>query len=211
MTHPTTHTLTRRQALARILASVALGIGLAAVIIVHGVSTSSARVDPGPPGTAASQLTALQNAPIDATAPSSVQVGLADGSANADAVRMLGRNVGGSGLNLYAALRSNGGACNALGADKGGVGAVCVDSLEDGISITASNAGGWLVYGFAADDVVGVDVIVGGKAQPAAMLVNAYAFELGATGLTAATALVVHHADGTDVTVGSGLQAPPSA
>jgi hypothetical protein len=211
MTHPPTQTLTRRQAVARILASVALGIGLAAVVIVHGVSTSSARVDPGPPGTAASQLTALQNTPIDTTAPTSVQVGLADGSANADAVHVLGRNVGGSELSLYAALRSNGGACNALATAKGGVGTVCVDSLKDGISITASDAGGWLVYGFAADDVVAVDVIVAGKPQPAAMLVNAYAFELGAADLAAATALVVHHADGTAATVNSGLQAPPSA
>ena len=140
-----------------------------------------------------------------------MQAGLADGSANADAVHLLGRNVGGGGLSLYAALRSNGGVCNALGADKGGVGTVCVDNLKDGISITASNAGGWLVYGFAADDVVAVDVIVDGTPQPAAMLVNAYAFELGAADLAAATALVVHHADGTSVTVNSGLQAPPSA
>jgi hypothetical protein len=211
MTHPNTHTLTRRQALARILASVALGIGLAAAIIVHGVSTSSAQVDPGPPGTAASQLTAVQKAPIDSSAPSAIQAGLADGSANADAIHLLGRNVGGSQLSLYAALRSNGGACNALGADNGGVGTVCVDSLKDGISITAADAGGWLVYGFAADDVVAVDVIVGGKPKPAAMLVNAYALELGAAGLAEATALVVHHADGTAVTVNSGLQAPPSA
>jgi hypothetical protein len=211
MTHPHSQTLTRRQALARILASVALGLGLAAVIIVHGVSTSSARAEPAPPGTAASQLTAMQRAPIDKAAPSAVQAGLADGSADADAIRLLGSNIGGGGLSLYAALRSNGGACNALAAAKGGVGTTCTDTLQDGISIAASDADGWLVYGFAADGVVAVDVVVGGKPQPAVMLANGYAFDLGAADLAEATALVVHHADGTAVTVNSGLQAPPTA
>jgi hypothetical protein len=210
MTQPHSQTLTHRQALARILASVALGLGLAAVIIVHGVPTSSARVDPAPPGSAASQLTAMQRAPIDRAAPPAVQAGLADGSANAEAIRLLGSTIGG-GRSLYAALRANGGACNALATAKGGAGTVCSDTLQDGISIAASDAGGWLVYGFAADGIVAVDVIVDGKPQPAVMLTNAYALDLGVADLAEATALVVHHADGTAVTVSSGLQAPPAA
>ena len=143
MTHPHTHTLTRRQALTRTLVSVALGLGLAAVIIIHGVSTSSARVEPAPPGSAASQLTTMQNLPIDSAAPAAVQAGLADGSARADAIRRLG-SIDGAGLSLYAALRSNGGACNALASTKGGVGTTCAETLQDGISIAASDAGGWL-------------------------------------------------------------------
>ncbi len=210
MTHPHTHTLTRRQALARTLASVALGLSLAAVIIIHGVSTSSARVEPAPPGTAAAQLTTLQNVPVDSAAPAAVQAGFADAGARTDAIRLLG-SVDGAGRSLYAALRPNGGACNAIAGAKGGVGSTCADTLQDGISIAASDAGGWLVYGFAADDVAAVDVIVGGKPQAAAMLVNAYALDLGGADLAQATALVVHHADGTAVTVKSGLQAPPSA
>jgi hypothetical protein len=211
MTHPPTHTLTRRQTLVRTLVSVALGIGLAAVIIIHGVSTSSARVEPAPAGTAASQLTTLQNLPIDSAAPAAVQAGLADGSARTDAIRLLGSAVDGAGLTLYAALRSNGGACNALAGAKGGVGTTCVDALPDGISIAASDANGWIVYGFAADDVVGVDVILDGKPQQSVMHPNAYTLDLGGADLAQATALVVHHADGTAATVKSGLQAPPSA
>ena len=43
------------------------------------------------------------------------------------------------------------------------------------------------------------------------MLPNAYALDLAGADLGAASALVVHHADGTAVTVKSGLQAPPGA
>jgi hypothetical protein len=211
MTHPNSHALTRRQALARVTVSTALGVAIAAVIVIHGVSTSSARVEAGPPGTAAAQLTSLQKAPIDRTPPSEVQAGLAAGSAKSDGVRLLGSDVGGTGLDLYAAARSNGGACNALGTDKGGVGTVCVDKLDGGISIAASDAAGWVVYGFAADGVVGVDVIVEGKPQAASMLANAYALNLGKADPAAVTALVVHNADGTSDTVESALQAPPGA
>jgi hypothetical protein len=208
MTHPT-NSLTHRQALARVLVSVAIGIAIAAVIVIHGVSASSAGVAATAPGTAASQLTALQKVPVDRTAPSDVQAGLAGGSAKTDAVRALGA-VGGD-LSLYAAVSSSGGACNALASAKGGVGTTCVDRLQNGISISASDSSGWVVYGFAGDDVVAVDVLVDGVAQPATMLPNAYALALGTADLGDASALVVHHADGTAETVKSGLQAPPGA
>ena len=211
MIDPRSHSLTSRQAAARILASVALGAAIAAAIVVNGVSASSAGVAVSRPGTAAAQLSALRQAPVDRTAPAEVQAGLAAGSAGADDVRVLGRALGGGDLTLYAAARADGGACHALGASKRGVGTVCVDKLQDGISIAASDTSGWLVYGFAADDVRAVDVIVDGDPQPAQMLANAYALDLGARELGAATALVVHHADGTSSTVKSGLQAPPSA
>jgi hypothetical protein len=208
MSHPNAHSLTHGQALARVAVSIALGVAIAAAIVLHGVSTSSAGIEAAPPGTAAAELTAFQKAPVDRNPPADVQAGLAGGSARTDAVRVLGSVGDGA---LYAALRANGGACNALAAAKGGVGATCVDKLQDGISITASNASGWVVYGFAADDVVAVDVVVDGKAQAASMLPNAYALDLGDADLGAASALVVHHADGTAVTVKSGLQAPPGA
>jgi hypothetical protein len=209
MTHPHIHPLTRHQALARVLVSVTLGVVIAAALVVHGISTSSAGVEALPPGSAASQMTSLQNSPIDRNPPSEVQAALAGGSARSDAVHALG-SVGKGDLTLYGAVRSNGGVCNALSAASGGVGTTCVDSLNGGISISASNAAGWVVYGFASDDVVAVDVIVTGKPQAATMLANAYALGLGAADLGAAAALVVHHADGTAETVKSGLQAPPS-
>ena len=208
MKHPRTHSLTRPQALARVAVSVALGAAIAAAIVLHGASTSSAGIDAAPPGTAAAQLTALQGTPIDRTPPADVQAGLAGGSAKVDAVHALGGVGDGT---LYAALRADGGACNALAARKGGVGTTCVEKLQDGITITASNASGWVVYGFAADDVVAVDVVLDGRALAASMLPNAYALDLAAADLAAASALVVHHADGTAVTVKSGLQAPPGA
>jgi hypothetical protein len=211
MTHPRHLTLARRRTVVRLLASVALGAALAAVIVVQGISASAAKLDPGPAGTAAAQLGSLRAAPVAGDAPPAVQAGLADGAADPAGVRLLGRGVAGGSSALYGAVRSNGGACNALGGAKGGVGTVCVDSLQNGISIAASDAGGWLVYGFAADDVVAVDVVVGGKPEPAQMLTNAYALALGARDLGEATALVVHHADGSAESVRSGLQAPPSA
>ena len=69
---------------------------------------------------------------------------------------------------------------------------------------------GWLLFGFAADGVVGVDIVVGGKAVPATMLPNAYVADLGALDLGSATALLVHRADGTTVTVVNDLRAPGS-
>ncbi|HEY3614291.1 MAG TPA: hypothetical protein VGK92_11325 [Gaiellales bacterium] len=189
--------------------SVAIGAGIAAIIVVHGVSTSSAGVEATAPGTASAQLTALQKVPVDRTPPSDVQAGLAGGSARTDAVRALG-TVGGD-RTLYAAVRPSGGVCNALAGAKGGVGTTCADTLRNGITISASDDSGWVVYGFAADDVVAVDVIVDGVAQPASMLPDAYALELGTADLGDASALVVHHADGSAETVKSGLQAPPGA
>jgi hypothetical protein len=201
------HLLTRRQALARVIASIALGTAVAVAIATHGISDSAAKVDPGGPGTAAAQLSVLQGGAVDRNAPSAVQSGLDGGSADAQAVRLLGRNPDGS--SLYASRRANGGACNALSSAKGAVGTVCVDNLQaGGISISASDADGWLLYGFAADDVVAVDVVLAGKTQPATMLPNAYVADLGSNELSAATALVVHHADGTVATVPAGLQAP---
>ena len=126
-------------------------------------------------------------------------------------MRLLGANVGGLGLDLYASARSNGGACHALSASKGGVGTVCVDNIpKSGITIAASDANGWLLYGFAADGVVAVDVVLDGKATPATMLANAYLAALGSHDLSEATALLVHHADGTADTVPSDLRAPGS-
>jgi hypothetical protein len=208
MSNPHTQSLTRRQALARVAVSAALGAAIAGAIVLHGVSTSRAGIQAPPPGTAAAQLTALQRAPVDSDPPADVQAGLAGASARVDAVRVLGGVGDGT---LYAALRVNGGACNALAAAKGGVGTTCVDKLQDGITITASNPSGWVVYGFAADDVVAVDVVVDGRALAASMLPNAYALALGGADLAAASALVVHRADGSTVTVKSGLQAPPGA
>jgi hypothetical protein len=204
-----THMLTRRQALARVIASIALGTALAAAIASHGISDSAAKVDPSAPGTAAAQLGILQSGPVERNTPSVVQAGFDGGSADADAVRLLGRDVNGSGSSLYASRRTNGGACNALTSAQGAVGTVCVDNLEPGgITITASDADGWTLYGFAADDVVAVDVVLAGKAQPATMLPNAYVADLGSNELNAATALVVHHVDGTAGIVPAGLQAP---
>ena len=87
---------------------------------------------------------------------------------------------------------------------------VSTTSWPSGISLNATDAAGWLLYGFAADGVVGVDVLVAGKALPATMLRNAYVANLGAFDLSDATQLVVHHADGTTVTVANDLRAPGS-
>ena len=68
-----------------------------------------------------------------------------------------------------------------------------------------------VLYGFAANDVTGVDVVVDGTPQPATMLPNAYTADLGTHDLSEATSLIVHHADGKTTTVANTLQAPPSA
>jgi hypothetical protein len=209
----TSHTakLTWRQASARIIASVAVGAVLAAAIASHG-SASAAKVDPAPPpGSAASQLAVLRTAPIDSSAPSGVAAGFAGASADADAVRLLGHNAGGLGLSLYAAARANGGACNALSNAEGAAGTVCVESIPpEGITVGASDIDGWTLYGFAADDVVAVDVVLGGKPQPATMLENGYAADLGSADLSDAAVLIVHHANGTVDTVPNTLRAPGS-
>ena len=94
---------------------------------------------------------------------------------------------------------------------KGGVGTQCVDDLPpSGISLEATDATGWTLYGFAADNVVGVDVVLNGKAQPATMLPNAYLADLGGASLNDATALLVHYADGTTGKVPNDLRAPGS-
>jgi hypothetical protein len=205
------HKLTWRQALVRIVASVALGTALAAAIASHGVSSSAAGVAPGTPGTAAAELSVLRTGPVERNPPPGVGSGFAGGSADADDVRLLGANVGGLGLNLYASARDNGGACHALSASKGGVGTTCVDSIPaGGITLGASNANGWLLYGFAADGVVAVDVVLDGKPTPATMVANAYLAELGSNDLSAVTELLVHHADGTAVAVSNDLRAPGS-
>jgi hypothetical protein len=201
--------LTRRQAAARVIASVAVGAALAAAIASHRISDSAAQADSSAPGTAAAQLGVLQAGPLERSTPPAVQAGFDGGSADAAAVRLLGHDINGSGSSLYASRRGNGGACSALSSAKGPVGTVCVDNLApSGISISASDAGGWTLYGFAANDVVAVDVVLAGKAQPATMLPNAYVADLGSNALNAATALVVHHADGTAVIVPADLQAP---
>jgi hypothetical protein len=203
--------LTVRQATARIFASLALGGALAAAIVSFGVSTSGAVVRGTGPGDASAQLGSLRTAPVVANPPADVSAGLGSGSADTVAVRLLGANAGGSGLDLYASARSNGGACNALSSPKGGVGTQCVDDLPaSGISLEAADAAGWTLYGFAADKVVGVDVVLDGKAQPATMLRNAYAVDLGAGALSDVKALIVHYADGTTASVANDLRAPGS-
>jgi hypothetical protein len=208
-THP--DKLTWRQASARIIASVALGAAIAAAIASSHGSASAARAEPVPPGSAASQLGVLRNGPVDRTAPSAVAAGFDGASASTDAIRLLGRNAGGVDLSLYGSARTNGGACHALINAKGAAGTMCVETIPpEGITIGASDVDGWTLYGFAADDVVGVDVVIGGKAQPATMLQNAYAADLGSADLGAAAVLVVHHADGSAVTVPNNLRAPGS-
>ena len=203
--------LTWRQATARIVASVALGLAIAAVIASSHGSASAARADPAPPGTAASELGVLRTAPIDETAPSGVEAGFAGASADADGIRLLGHNAGGLDLTLYASARANGGACNALSNAKGAAGTTCFENLPpEGITISASDIDGWTLYGFAANDVVGVDVVLGGKPQPATMLKNGYAADLGPAGLGDAPVLIVHHTDGSVDTVANTLRAPGS-
>jgi hypothetical protein len=207
------HKLTLRQAVARVGVSIALGGAVAAAIVSFGVSPSGAQVQSSGPGTAAAQLGVLQGATSMKISPppADVAAGLGSGSADSNAARLLGSNVGGSGLSLYGAARSNGGACNALSSAKGGVGTQCVDNLPaSGISLEASDATGWKLYGFAANNVVAVDVVLGGKAQPATMLPNAYVADLGAADLSDAKALIVHYADGTTGTVPNDLRAPGS-
>jgi hypothetical protein len=211
MPTPPTHMLTWRQALARVIASVALGAAVAFAIASHGSSASAAKVDPAPTGTAAAQLSVLQRGPITPNPPPSVSAGLGSGSADTSAVHLLGANVDGLGLSVYAAVRANGGACAALDSAKGGVGTTCVDDLmPSGISLNGADAAGWLLYGFARDDVVGVDVLVAGKALPATMLPNAWVADLGSVALGDAKLLVVHHADGTADVVANDLRAPGS-
>lgn len=208
-THP--DKLTWRQASARILASVALGAAIAAAIASSHSSASAARAEPAPPGSAASQLGVLRTAPVDSTAPSGVAAGFDGASASTDAIRLLGHNAGGLDLSLYGSARKNGGACNALSNTKGAVGTMCVENIPpEGITIGASDIDGWTLYGFAADDVVGVDVVIMGKAQPATLLQNAYAADLGPADLSDAAVLVVHHADGHSDTVPNTLRAPGS-
>jgi hypothetical protein len=204
------HKLTPRQAAARIATSIALGASLAVAIVSFGVSASGAEVRSSNPGTAAAQLAVLQNGPIAKSPPPDVAAGLGSASADTAAVRVLGTNAGGSGLDLYASARSNGGACNALGNPRGGVGTQCVDDLLAGISLEAADATGWTLYGFAADNVVGVDVVLAGRVTAAAMLRNAYVADLGSSDLSDAKALIVHYADGTTATVPNDLRAPGS-
>jgi hypothetical protein len=211
MTPPPSHMLTLRQATGRVIAGVALGAVIAAAIATYGSSASAAKGDLAPTGTAASQLSVLRDGPVAQSPPADISAGLDSGKADTTAVRLLGSNVDGLGVDLYASARPNGGACNALSSPKGGVATTCVDDLPaSGISVNATDSAGWLLFGFAADGVVGVDVVVGDKALPATMLRNAYVANLGALDPGKATALVVHRADGTSVTVVNDLRAPGS-
>ena len=210
MMNPNPGKLTLRQALLRVLASVALGGAIAFAIASHG-SASAARVETVPPGTAASQLEVLKTGPVERNPPSGVAAGFDGASADIGAIRLLGSNAGGTGLSLYGTARANGGACNSLINAKDAVGTVCVASIPaEGITLSASDVDGWVIYGFAADDVTGVDVVVGGKAVPAQVLQNAYAADLGEGTLSDATELLVHHADGSTDAVKNTLRAPGS-
>jgi hypothetical protein len=211
MTMTADNKLTLRQATLRIAASVALGAAIAAGIASTHGSASAARVEPAPPGTAASQLSVLRTGPVDSDAPSGVAAGFAGASADADGVRLLGHGAGGLGLSLYASARANGGACHALSNAKGAAGTMCFETIPpEGITVGASDIDGWTLYGFAADDVVSVDVVLGGKPQPATMLANGYAADLGSSALSDASVLIVHHADGKVDTVPNNLRAPGS-
>jgi hypothetical protein len=212
MINPHPHLLTRRQALARILVSVAVGTLIAVILIGHGVASSNADVQTGPPGNAASQLGVLQDGTVDQNAPSAVESGLGNASADPADIHQLDGQGNGNDVDIYAAPRSNGGACNAVAGTNGTVGTTCVNNIPaSGITIDASDATGWVIFGFTADDVTQVDVIVDGQALPATMLPNAYTADLGTHDLSEATSLVVHHADGSTDTVSNSLQAPPSA
>ena len=59
MINPHPHLLTRRQALARVIVSVAAGSLIAVALIAHGATSSHADVQPGPSGNAAAQLGVL--------------------------------------------------------------------------------------------------------------------------------------------------------
>ena len=172
--------LTWRQATARIVASVALGLAIAAVIASSHGSASAARADPAPPGTAASELDVLLTAPIDETAPSGVEAGFAGASADADGIRLLGHNAGRSrphALRLGARQRRR--LQRPQQREGGGRHDVLETLPPEGITVSASDIDGWTLYGFAANDVVGVDVVLGGKPQPATMLKNGYAAASG--------------------------------
>jgi hypothetical protein len=168
-------------------------------------------VESAPPGTAASQLNVLRTGPVESNPPSGVSAGFDGASADIGAVRLLGRNAGGVGLSLYGTARANGGACNALISQKDAVGTVCVSSVPaEGITLAASDVDGWVIYGFAADDVTGIDVVVAGKALPAQLLRNAYAADLGSLTLSDVTELLVRHSDGSTDSVKNTLRAPGS-
>ena len=212
MINPHPHLITRRQAIARVIVSVAIGTLIAVALIAHGVASSHADVQAGPPGNAASQLGVLQDGTVDQNAPSAVESGLGNASADPADVHQLDGQGNGNDVDIYAAPRSNGGACNALAGTDGTVGTTCVANIPaSGITIDASDATGWVIYGFAANDVTGVDVVVDGTPQPATMLPNAYTADLGTHDLSEATSLIVHHADGSTDTVSNTLQAPPTA
>lgn len=210
MMTPNPNRLTLRQASLRVLASVALGGAIAFAIATLG-SASAARVESVPPGSAASQLDVLKTGPIERNPPSGVSAGFDGASADIDAVRLLGTNAGGKGLSLYGTARANGGACNSLINPTDAVGTMCVANIPaEGITLGASDVDGWVIYGFAADDVTGVDVVLGGETQPAQLLRNAYAADLGDATLSDATELLVHHSDGSTDAVKNTLRAPGS-
>ena len=212
MINPHPHLLTRRQALTRVAVSIVIGSLIAVALIAHGVTSSHADVQPGPSGNAAAQLGVLQTGAVDQNAPSAVQSGLGNASADPSDVHQLDGKGNGDNVDVYAAPRSNGGACNAVAGTDGTVSTTCVNSIPaTGITVDASDATGWVLFGFAANDVTGVDVVVDGTPQPATMLPNAYTADLGGHDLSDATSLVVHHADGSTDTVANTLQAPPSA
>ena len=137
---------------------------IAAAIADLGSSASAAKADPAPPGTAASQLSVLRDGPIAQSPPRGVSAGFDGGSADTD-----GR----------APARSERGRSRSRPVRRGARQRRCVQrarqrrraasarpasttSRPSGITPRAPRmrrAG--LLYGFAADDVVGVDVVAG--------------------------------------------------
>lgn len=90
--------------------------------------------------------------------------------------------VGTANRTVYMVRTTNGRVCAGLT----GFSAGCLEGLPDTLPVTAVSADpdangtgeAPLVWGIAKDDVVAVDVVVNGKAQPALLARNAYFFQL---------------------------------
>ena len=78
---------------------------------------------------------------------------------------MLGHNAGGLDLDALRLRARQRRSLQCPQQREGGAGTICFETIPpEGITVGASDVDGWTLYGFAADDVVGVDVVLGGKA-----------------------------------------------